>query len=167
MTAPKPHHYVLSDLHLGHKNILGYCRPWFKSIEDHDDYIINKISTTCKQHDTLWLLGDIAFSKESLEKLSSIKCGMILIGGNHDVFGATTYLKYFKNIYGVAQMNFPQYPSTLFTHIPMHPEQHRWKKNIHGHLHAYNVGDDRYINASCEQLDFTPKVIGSLLNEKT
>lgn len=163
MSQPKPHHYVLSDLHLGHEKILGYCRPWFKSIEEHDDYIINKISVL-KQHDVLWLLGDVAFTKEGLLRLNETKCIKHLIGGNHDNFRVQYYLEVFSQLYGVAQMSWED-KRVLFTHIPMHPEQERWQINIHGHMHVYHVNDDRYINVSCEPMDFTPKTIEEVLNE--
>lgn len=188
-TNPKLHHYALSDLHLGHDKILDFCRPWFKDpealeksgysspIEFHDSYIINKINETCPStEDYLWLLGDVAFSRKALMRLSEVKCKLALIGGNHDLLPADTYLKVFEQVRGVAQMNHTksavyhgngsfsiENESVLFSHIPMHPEQMRWGRNIHGHLHTFHVGDDRYINACCEPLEFTPKKIGDLL----
>ena len=161
-TNPKSEHFVLSDLHLGHKGIIEFCRPWFKEkgIEAHDQYIIDKINETCSKNDYLWLLGDVAWNRNALMKLQAVNCKMALIGGNHDTLPADTYLRVFEQVRGVAQMG-----RVLFTHIPMHPEQMRWDKNIHGHLHTYHVGDDRYINVSCEPLNFTPQTIESLLSE--
>lgn len=161
-TEPKEHHFVLSDLHLGHTPILGFCRPWFKTIEEHDDHIIKQIEETCGQGDYLWLLGDVAFKRDALMRLKDLKCNVSLIGGNHDNFNADTYLRVFEQVRGVAQMR-REGGDVLFTHIPMHPEQTRWKYNIHGHLHTYHVGDDRYINVSCEPMNFKPNRIGDLL----
>lgn len=161
-TTPKPEHYVLSDLHLGHEAILGFCRPWFKTIEEHDDYIIQKINETCAKGDYLWLLGDVAFKRDPLFRLKEVNPYLGLIGGNHDNFNADTYLRVFEQVRGVAQMK-REGGAVLFTHIPMHPDQMRWKYNIHGHLHTYHVGDDRYINVSCEPMNFTPKRIAELL----
>jgi calcineurin-like phosphoesterase family protein len=156
---PKLNHFVLSDLHLGHEPILKFCRPWFKTIDEHDQYIIDQINKTCTSQDYLWLLGDVAFSRNALMKLKDVKVPMALIGGNHDTLPADTYLRVFQQVRGVAQMG-----KVLFTHIPMHPEQMRWEYNIHGHLHTYHVGDARYINVSCEPLEFTPKRISELIS---
>jgi calcineurin-like phosphoesterase family protein len=163
MGSIKPHHYILSDLHLGHEAILGYCRPWFKSIQEHDDFIINNIAAL-HPNDYLWLLGDIAFTKEGLMRLKEAKCHKGLIGGNHDNMKASVYLEVFQQLRGVAQMQYKD-KSVLLTHIPMHPDQMRWQYNLHGHLHAYHVNDDRYINVSCEVMEFKPRLISEVLDE--
>ena len=165
-TKPKVYHYCLSDLHLGHDKILSFCRPWFKTIQDHDDYIIEQINKTCTNQDYLWLLGDVAFTRDGLMRLKEVKCRLALIGGNHDEFSADTYLRVFEQIRGVAQLNVTkdqQKKSVLLSHIPMHPDQMRWDYNIHGHLHTYHVGEEKYINVSCEPMAFTPKKISDLL----
>lgn len=166
MRSPKLTDFVLSDLHLGHGGILPICRPWFKDIQEHDDYIICKINETCRTNDYLWLLGDVAFKRDALMRLKDeVDCQMALIGGNHDNFNADTYLRVFDQIRGVAQMK-REGGDVLFTHIPMHPDQMRWKYNIHGHLHTYHIDDNRYINVSCEPMDFTPKLIETVLAER-
>jgi calcineurin-like phosphoesterase family protein len=161
----KPNHFVLSDLHLGHEKILDICRPWFKTIQEHDDYIIQKILETCGPNDCLWIPGDVAFKREALFRLKEVKCRLGLIGGNHDHFNADTYLRVFDYIKGVGQVRTLA-GGILLTHIPMHPDQTRWKYNIHGHLHTYHIDDDRYINVCCEALDFTPQRIEILIAER-
>ena len=66
------------------------------------------------------------------------------------------------------------------SHIPVHPAQkERFKLNIHGHLHEHNVmhhDDDRgpggdvedefYYSVSCEQVDYTPKLISAIMKER-
>lgn len=161
MSDIKLSHYVISDLHLGHTRILEFCRPWFKSIEEHDDLIIKSLSKL-GPNDYLWILGDVAFKRDALMRLQEAPCHKGLIGGNHDNFNADTYLRVFNKIKGVGQVQTPQ-GAVLLSHIPMHPEQMRWIKNIHGHLHTYHVGDDRYINVSCEPMNFEPRRISDLL----
>lgn len=162
----KPTAFVLSDLHLGHKNILGFCRPWFKTIEEHDNYIIDQINKTCGPDDILILLGDIAWNKTALHRLDEVLAKLVLIGGNHDYFSPSTYTQYFDKLYGVGQMVY-KHKRIVLTHIPVHPDQLiRWEYNIHGHLHTYHVDDGRYLNASCEPMNFTPRRISELLDDR-
>ena len=62
-------------------------------------------------------------------------------------------------------------PRMFLTHCPIHPREFedRVVRNLHGHLHEHVVLDDkgepdpRYICVSCEQLDYTPKLISELI----
>ena len=174
MADIKPIHFVLSDLHLGHGNILKWGRPEFKTIEEHDQYIIDRINATVRQDEVLWLLGDVAFNEAALEKLDDVKCQLRLVGGNHDGLQHTRYYKRFNRIRGAAVCR-----DAIFTHIPIHPDSMRWKRNVHGHLHQgsvristipwlpfkFRAKDPRYINVCCEHLNYTPVRISSLLPE--
>lgn len=165
-TEPKLHHFVLSDLHFGHKRIVDYSRTQFTSIDEHDQHIINCINTVCHKDDYLWLLGDIGFTKPALEKLQDINCRMALIGGNHDCFSASRYLTHFEQFRGIVTAKFAAYGDILFSHVPMHSAQKRWAYNVHGHNHVDLIEDSRYINVTCEYLDYTPARIHSLLAQR-
>ena len=61
------------------------------------------------------------------------------------------------------------YKGLILTHCPIHPMEldHRFNKNIHGHIHEKFVmlGDDidpRYFCVSCEHVDYTPKTLEEL-----
>lgn len=56
--------YFISDLHFGHEGILRLERDQFKSIEEHDEYIIKKINKQVKITDELWILGDVGDPKQ-------------------------------------------------------------------------------------------------------
>lgn len=76
--------YFLGDCHFGHRNILEY-RPRFKTIKEHDDFIINNINKVVTKRDKLILTGDICFGVEALDLLRRINCPNIhLVLGNHD-----------------------------------------------------------------------------------
>jgi calcineurin-like phosphoesterase family protein len=52
----------------------------------------------------------------------------------------------------------------IFTHCPIHEsEVTRFHRNIHGHVHENSLDDYRYINVSCEVVDYTPKLIEELI----
>lgn len=140
--------YFISDLHLGHKNILGFSpNRYGDSVYEHDEYQVSQICSTVGKRDILFILGDVAFQVERLELLKSIKARMILIRGNHDQFDLGVYRKYFEDVQG-----FMKYKEFWLSHAPIHPEELRGKRNIHGHVHMMSIPDDRYINVCTDVL---------------
>lgn len=140
--------YFISDLHLGHKNILEFS-PNRKGItvDEHDEYILNAICSVMTKRDILYILGDVAFERSKLELLRLIPGTLKLIIGNHDTFGIETYQKYFKEIHG-----FIKYKEFWLSHAPIHNSELRGKKNIHGHIHHNIINDYNYVNVCVEQL---------------
>ena len=97
-----PRIFITSDSHFGHKKILefeGKKRP-FKTIEEHDEALIERWNEVVNKRDTVWHLGDFCFSEKSLEiagRLNGIKKFVL---GNHDTLPTASYLKYFNKVYG-------------------------------------------------------------------
>ena len=79
--------FVLSDLHLGHANIIRYCIRPFNSVEEMDSVLIKNWNDTVSKEDTVFYLGDLAFGKGSMhytEDYREILNGDItFIRGNH------------------------------------------------------------------------------------
>ena len=98
--------YYISDLHIGHKNVLN-CehstnfdnRP-FKTFEEMNETIINNINTVCNRGDDLYLVGDIVWrvNDESISLISRIKPKMHLIRGNHENLKDSRYTRLFCEI---------------------------------------------------------------------
>lgn len=166
--------YITSDLHLGHKAINKY-RPEFSSAEEHHEIIFDNLASTVGKNDTLYLLGDVAFSKEWLTRIANLKVKYkILIAGNHDLergIHMRDLVETYDAVYALwSKRNF------WLTHAPIHPQEMRSKKaNIHGHLHGNMVWadrgtkvlteageqyfseiDQRYINVSLEHTNWKP-----------
>lgn len=149
--------YFMSDPHFGHHNILKFSRTEFTDLNYHNEHLINQINKTVGQNDTLYILGDIAFSSQ-YQYLQRIVCNNIrIVLGNHDY---PSKLKTMQELLpnarfgGVLELKLNEHKCVL-THVPVHTSQleFRWKYNIHGHLHQYYIKDPRYINVSMEQLD--------------
>ena len=139
--------YFTSDWHFGHKSILKYRD--FDDIEEHDQMFIDNFNKTVNKRDTVFFLGDIAFTKEGLEKLSQLKyCHKkILYLGNHDTLDITEYQKYFDEIHGIRS-----YKNFWVSHCPIHPQEMRRRSGcIHGHLHNQHLPDKRYFDVSPEK----------------
>jgi calcineurin-like phosphoesterase family protein len=73
-------------LHLDHANVINLDGRPFRTMEEMNDYIVKQWNSVTKQDDTVYILGDLSFSKgertnELLKKLNGKK---YLILGNHD-----------------------------------------------------------------------------------
>lgn len=159
---------VSSDLHLGHVNALKWRIGGFKTIEEHDDTIINAHVKTIKKND-LWIcLGDVAWTKEALLRLKDIKCDKkILILGNHCTEGRLSiedYLEVFDEVHAYQVRTF-QKTKYILSHMPIGPAEHRDAViNIHGHKHMGLAKDPRKINVCVEHTDWGAVTIESLIN---
>jgi len=154
--------WFISDLHLGHSNILRFepvARP-FEALEEMHEAIIARWNAVVQKYDKVFVLGDFAFSREGLELAARLRGQKRLILGNHDTYAAPDYLKYFRSVHGVVFWG-----DCILTHVPVHPSQleSRSRYNVHGHLHSRQISkqshlqvDPRYINVSCEQNNLTP-----------
>jgi calcineurin-like phosphoesterase family protein len=170
--------WLISDLHLGHANILNFIiegekklRPGFASLDEMHQCIFDRWNDTVKQGDKVYVLGDVAFNQVGLTamlEMAKLPGRKRLVLGNHDAFQIEHYRKVFAEIYG-----FRRLEQFWLSHAPVHPDTigERAAGNIHGHLHSYEVKDDylklalgstrdiidhRYFNVSVERINYTP-----------
>ena len=171
--------YFISDLHLGHSNILELCRRPFGSIEEMDAKIIENWNRRVKKKDVVYIIGDVIWDKRRvayyMEQLAGKK---ILITGNHD----STWVKreecraYFEEIHSYLEISLNGHPITM-CHYPML----EWKSSrketgrrlgyhIHGHIHnrISNEYNSLYVqfnalNAGADINGFVPVTFDELL----
>lgn len=154
--------YFTSDTHFGHLKALEF-RPGFSSIEEHNEFIIDKWNSVVNPSDLVWHLGDVALGNKSfISCVGRCHGRKKLILGNHDNYKIQEYLPYFDEIYGVIKA----YHGMVLSHVPIHTQNLdlRWGKNIHGHIHSpeqYTL-DDRYINVCTDVCDFKPVHLDSV-----
>ena len=74
----------ISDLHFGHANILYFDNRPFKTIEDMENYIIKVWNENVAKDDLIYILGDVAWTKEACAKIGLLNGQKFLIQGNHD-----------------------------------------------------------------------------------
>lgn len=173
--------FHVGDLHLGHNNIIRFrdskdfplryrvedmeigIFPPFETVQDHDDYLVDRWNKVVRKGDKVWVHGDVAFKREALLRVRELNGDKRLIMGNHDTFTTEAYLEAgFSKVYGAVERH-----GVILTHIPVHPSQlSRYRANVHGHLHDEKVRrpvyespgpiDARYVNVSVEQTRFQP-----------
>jgi len=141
--------YFISDLHFGHRNILRF-RKQFDSIEHHNDTIVENWNSVVTKRDKVFVLGDACFDEESLGIVNRLNGVKHLVMGNHEYISPKLW-EVFQWVSGPIK-----YKDFWLSHMPIHPEELRGKRNIHGHMHEATIPDPRYFSVCCEQVNFTP-----------
>lgn len=157
--------WVCADHHFGHANILTFKDEsdnlirgsHFKTIEEHDDAIVNRHNELVKDNDRVYMLGDVCISPRALPTIARLRGRLVLVKGNHDIFKINKYLPYFDDIRSYVVQKDKDGNKVVLSHIPIHPESlSRWGTNIHGHLHQNKIPDERYKCVSLEHTDYKP-----------
>ena len=133
--------YYISDLHLGHANVITFDRRPFADLNEMHKTIIERWNSVVTTSDTVYILGDFCWAKESewpfyLVPLAGQK---VLIRGNHDPKQFSTAVqKYFQDIKdykeitdGGKRVILSHYP------IPFHKADYSpdcWM--LYGHVHV-------------------------------
>ena len=134
----------VSDLHLGHKNIIDLCGRPFSDVDEMDDALIKNWNRKVNKNDVVYLIGDVVWDKKKvgyyMEQLSGRK---ILIAGNHDAswIRREECRRYFESIVPYLEVHLNRHPITM-CHYPML----EWRSSredvkrklgylIHGHIH--------------------------------
>lgn len=160
--------WVISDLHLGHKNILKYS-PGLRggtTPEEHDQWILDQWNSVVRKQDLVYLLGDVAMNAEALHLVKRLRGQKFLSRGNHDIEATKLYLDYFTQVCGLYS-----YKGTFWlSHGPIHPQELRGRLNIHGHVHQNSIlldnePDMRYINACVEMTYGIPQSLDELFEK--
>lgn len=161
--------FFISDTHFGHANILKFkrnddtpLRP-FSTIEEHDEFMVESWNKIVRPVDSIYHLGDVVINRRCLPILKRLNGKKRLVRGNHDIFRTAEYLEYFDEILGYRVFNDTP-KRFICSHIPIHPESlSRWTANVHGHLHANKLADERYICISVEHTEYRPLHLDELL----
>ena len=131
-------------------------RP-FNSIAEQDETLIKNWNSTVGPKDRVYHLGDFCMSRRHLEVLNELNGRIAVILGNHDIWDLKTWNKY-PNVDKL--LGYRVYPKEgiICSHMPVSTEQlsHRFKYNVHGHLHWRTMGDPRYVCVCVEQTDYLP-----------
>lgn len=176
--------YLISDLHLGHRNIIRGgrigIRP-FDTLDAMHERIIDGWNSVVKPHDKIYMLGDLTLERPKRNEVGHFWdwlmaiCARLegrkrLLLGNHDHLSPSMYqLLGFEKV-----LAYQKLADCIVSHIPVHPSQFmRFVGNIHGHTHDKHVlatvpsalvscgefapvYDRRYLNVSVESLNYVP-----------
>ena len=160
--------YLISDLHLDHKNIIRYCDRPFSSVEEMNRTIIDNWNEVVEEDDFVYLVGDLAFGRRRSKMrywLKKLNGNVILILGNHD----KGYLD--SIVHADKCVLFYKGKKFLLIHDPkMVNSGDDWV--IHGHEHnnkpekyPFMNGKNRTINVSVELINYTPISLDFLVDK--
>ena len=163
LTCPRyrqdPDIFVISDLHLGHANIIRYCsRPFsHDAVDEMDHVLIKNWNYTVKPADRIFHIGDLCYgpdAKHPSEYLQRLNGKISIMEGNHDEKNTDANISE-----TLVHMDIP----FLLIHDPDDVGEPFSGWVVHGHHHNNNLADfpfinfeDRRINVSAEVVRYQP-----------
>jgi len=163
--------FLISDLHLDHKNIIKFCNRPFKSVNEMNRVLVNNWNKTVRKNDIVYFLGDMTVGKghRPLEYwLPQLRGNIIFIKGksyhhrDKEVDGIKFYDKLILNHKG---------NRFLLIHNPQDAPSDWGDWVIHGHKHNNNLEyplvnkNKKTINVSAELIEYKPILFRELLSK--
>lgn len=177
--------FYISDLHLGHKNIIKFDNRPFDNTKDMEDKIISNWNSVVKEDDEVYILGDMFWKNGEAERiLSELKGEKYLLLGNHDKI-IPEMKKYFvwcdKEVAYILDNN----TSLVLSHYPIA----HWKNqprtiHLYGHIHKGRdyIPFEKYsliyrketgfefmaANVGCmiDYMNYTPRTLNEIIKAK-
>lgn len=146
--------YLTSDLHLGHRAILGMQSRPFEDVDEMNKVLINNLNSYVNKNDTLYILGDLCFRisvDEANAIINKLNGKKILIKGNHD----KNYDKsLFVEIADFLEIHIDGISISLM-HYPMlsWPKSHHGSVHLHGHMHNEAIYNEENRDAGILRYD--------------
>ena len=174
--------FYISDLHIGHKNILKFDQRPFFDLEDMKQTIINNWNSVVSPHDDVYILGDMFWNNdEAADVLSKLKGHLYLIKGNHDRENAEIRM-WFDWIKNYAEIH-DNGRNVVLCHYPIahwHNADHG-TIHLYGHIHSgrHSRPFEEYVkmmkkrdtpyycyNVGCMMpyMDYTPRTLDEIIN---
>jgi calcineurin-like phosphoesterase family protein len=148
--------FVISDMHLGHANIIRYCsRPFlYSDVDEMNSILIRNWNSVISPATRAYHLGDLRYGKESppVPHYRDQLSGMItFIKGNHDDHELDTVR---SAILEYDNLRF------LLLHDPAEvpPSFDGWV--IHGHYHNNDLRNFPFLNMKDRRINVSAEVIG-------
>jgi len=166
--------YFLSDTHWGETRITPAFNPFFrpfKSVEEQNETMVERINEVVGENDELYHLGDVAYTVEGISFMDRIKCkNRTLILGNYDVdvpekmpllhaaFNGQVFDSMLRQFEGVLM---------YLNHYPVNGAKHSadWPHalSIVGHIHGLWKVQPNMINVGVDAWHFRPVSLTEIL----
>lgn len=164
--------WFISDTHFSDPDMIardrnGHRLRDFDTVEEMDEFIVKRWNSVVSRGDKVYHLGDVGHGKnrQSLDRLGSLlkrlNGSKRLIMGNHDERDVKFYRGHFTKVLSYRLFTERGREALVCTHIPLHPgclggKYKGGTLNVHGHMHAGDLHDSRYLNVCAERVAYTP-----------
>ena len=165
--------FIIADTHFGHLSIIKYEGRPFSSIDEMDDFMVEKWNSVVKPGDDVLHLGDLTYHNQSKSKaiIARLNGNIDMIWGNHDKHSEKWYQDLgIRSLHRIKRWTSFKNERIVFTHFPLcQPFSFPYACNIHGHLHSVGGYFNKRLwtpfnyNASAELIDYTPIKLGEIL----
>lgn len=166
----------IADLHFGHTNILRHDHRPFKDAEEMDAFLIHMWNERVHNDDTVYILGDVCYSKSPEYYLRQLKGHKHLIIGNHDkkLLKNKKAMSYFESVSYMRTIE-DQGRKVVLCHYPIAEWDgyFRGVYHIYGHIHNndneakfFMESKERAFNAGCMLTGYAPVSLGELIRMK-
>lgn len=132
----------ISDLHFGHKNVLSFDNRPFKTIEEHDEAIIQAWNQHVDIDDDVWILGDISWygAQKTVEIFKRLNGTKHLVVGNHDkrLLRNDAVRSLFAEIVDYKEIQLNDACGIVLCHYPIPCFNHHYYGwyHLYGHVHT-------------------------------
>lgn len=167
--------YYTADLHFGHKNVLDFDGRPFETIEEHDQFLIERWNARVKPDDQVYIVGDFCMraKRSPLDYLKQLKGRKYLIKGNHDsaLLKDPEIMEQFElaeKMYFIKDRDY----RIVLCHFPLAEwnQYYRGSWHIYGHIHnkrnqafQYMRGQERALNAGVMINNYEPVTMEELI----
>jgi calcineurin-like phosphoesterase family protein len=148
--------FLISDLHLGHANIIRYCaRPFFFSdIREMDHVLIKNWNYTISPDNLVYYLGDLRYGRDGDSAgyyRNKLRGRITFIQGNHDIREP-----------GGQPLTILEHGGLRFclVHDPADAPERFEGWVIHGHHHNNNLRSYPFVNFECRRINVSAEVLG-------
>lgn len=154
--------FFISDLHLGHANIIKYEDRPFKNVTEMDVELRRRWNETIGEDDLVIFVGDLCFYNNPKDILRDLHGRKVLIKGNHDrkIKQATQFPIECKVIAVEDSVIVSTGIGEIFVHHDPDGIPCSWAGwSIYGHVHSHHPMMNLFgkrINVSAEVLNYVP-----------
>ena len=167
--------YYISDLHFGHRHVIGMDHRPFETIEEMDETLIRLWNERVTDEDDVYILGDFAYRNGNTASwyLRQLKGRKHLVIGNHDRITVqdNKAMEYFTSVEKMNQVIDNDRRVSL-CHFPVAEWNGKRHGGYHVHGHLHNRRDEVYefmsryekaLNAGCMLNGYRPVTLDELI----
>jgi len=139
--------FYISDLHIGHQNVLTLDSRPFENLEEMEDAIRNNWNSVVSKEDLVMILGDCLwiYSDKAFEYIKSLNGRKRLIRGNHDRGKSTKYKQLFEVILDYEKIKDGD-RTVICSHFPMIAYDGSYNgRNYHAYGHVHKTKEHDFI----------------------